>query len=69
MGLIVLEQIDSVVIGPDLKIKMVFSKPTVQDFLNDKSPVKESKRDRPFRVAIAGVTGNFNLKARIGQNG
>ena len=32
-NLVILQQIDPLIIGPDLKIEIVFSKPTVQDLL------------------------------------
>jgi hypothetical protein len=61
-NLIILQQIDSLIIGPNLKIEIVFSIPTVQDLLNGKSPFQQLKGNRTFWITIAGVTGDLHLK-------
>lgn len=60
--LIIFQQIDSLIIGSDLKIEVVFSIPTVQDLLNGKSPFQQPKGNRTFWITIASVAGNLHLK-------
>ena len=50
---VVFQQINPLVIGPDLKIEIIFSVPSVNDLLDDKGFFKEFKGNRPFPVAVA----------------
>jgi hypothetical protein len=61
-NLIILQQIDPLIVGPDLKIEIVFSIPTVQDLFNGKCPFQQLKGNRTFWITIASVTGNLHLK-------
>lgn len=59
---VIFQQINPLVIGPDLEIEMIFSVPSVDDLPDDKGLFKEFKGNRPFPVAVARITGDFNLK-------
>lgn len=63
--LVILQQIDPPIIGPDLKIEIVFSIPAIQDFLYGKDPFKELKGKGTFRIAVTGITGDLNTKPLI----
>jgi hypothetical protein len=66
--LVVLKQINLLIIGPDLKINIILSKPAVQDFIHLKSSFQKPEGNRPFGISIAGITGNFDLKILTGHS-